>query len=175
MTTLTRERLQQRMGGLDVLAAMNGLRRDGTMVPFAEFLFDDDRQVCRRAAWVLTKADDKELMALLPLQQRLIDRALHTDDSSLCRLILNLLERMPMDVETMRTDLLDFCLDHMMTPGNPPGVQSLCMKIAHRMCSAYPELAAEFRMALENMEDVYYTPGVISLRRKLLGRQAAQR
>lgn len=163
-------RLKECRGVRDVLALMEEVRAEGSFLSFAEYLFDEDERVHRQAAWVLTKATDKELLQLLPMQQRLIDLVMQTTDSSLCRLTLNLIERMPMDSETMRTDFLDFCLDHMMQPGEFPGVQTLCMKMAYRMCSAYPELATEFRLTLENMDEACYPICVQSLRRKFLGR-----
>lgn len=161
-------RLRACKGVRDVLAMMAEVRADGSLLSFAEYLFDVDERVCRQTAWVLTKATDEELLQLLPMQQRLIDLAMQTTDSSLCRITLNLIERMPMDVETMRTDFLDFCLNHMMLPNEYPGVQSLCMKLAHRMCSVYPELTEEFRLTLENMDEDYYTSAIKGLRRKLL-------
>jgi hypothetical protein len=165
---MMRERLRACRGVPDVLAILSEVRSDGSLLSFAEYLFDDDGRVRRHAAWVLTKCSDDELLRLLPLQQRLTDLALQTDDSSLCRLTLHLLERMPMEKESMRTDLLDFCLSHMQLPNEFPGVQTLCMKIAHRACSAYPELTAEFRRILENWNEAYYTPAILGLRRKLL-------
>lgn len=161
-------------GVRDVLTLMAEVRADDSLISFARYLFDDDERVHRHAAWVLTKATDDELLQLLPMQQRLIDLVLQTSDNSLCRLTLNLLERMPLDSETMRTDLLDFCLSHMMLPSETPGVQSLCMKLAHRMCSAYPELAEEFRLTLVNMDENFYTSAIRSLRRKMLKIQIAR-
>ena len=69
---------------------------------------------------------------------------------------------------TLRTDFLDFCLEHMASVGEPPGVQALCMKLAFRMCQFYPELSEELRRTLESMDADSYKPAVVGLIKKIL-------
>ena len=73
-----------------------------------------------------------------------------------------------MQEHTLRTDFLDFCLEHMASVGEPPGVQALCMKLAFRMCQFYPELSEELRRTLESMDADSYKPAVVSLIKKIL-------
>lgn len=167
---ISRNRLQGRLGALDVREAIREIQREDSLLSFVDYLYDPDPRVCRHAAWVLTKVDKEQLLQLQTQRQRLTDLVLQTPDRSLCRMVLNLLERMPIDEESLRTDLLDFCLAHMLSPDEPSGVQALCMKIAHHITRLYPELKEEFRLTLEAMDECYYTPGVTSLRRKLLRR-----
>ena len=68
----------------------------------------------------------------------------------------------------MRTDFLDFCLDHAIAVDESPGIQSLCMKLAFRMCRFYPELQEELLRILQAMEITYYKPSVKSVRNKIL-------
>ncbi len=49
-----------------------------------------------------------------------------------------------------------------------PGVQTLCMKLAYRMCSFYPELMDELKLTLETMAIEYYKPAVKGLRQRIL-------
>ena len=49
-----------------------------------------------------------------------------------------------------------------------PGIQTLCMKLAYRMCSFYPELMDELKRTLEAMEIDYYKPAVKCLRKRIL-------
>ena len=49
-----------------------------------------------------------------------------------------------------------------------PGIQSICMKLAFRMCSFYPELKEELKRTLETMEMDYYKPAVKGVRNKIL-------
>ena len=78
---------------------------------------------------------------------------------------------LPMDSELMRTDFLDFCLLHMHMPEEPPGVQSLCMKLAHRMCLPYPELLHEFYETLSLMQPEDCKPGMKHLINKMKNQQ----
>ena len=46
--------------------------------------------------------------------------------------------------------------------------QTLCMKLAFRMCTFYPELMDELKRTFEAMEIDYYKPAVKGLRKKIL-------
>lgn len=132
------------------------------------FMHDEDYQVARNALWGLTKATDEELSQLQPMQDVLINLALQTQNSSVRRLSLNLVERLQMKEEDLRTDFLDFCLEHMVDVEEFPGIQSLCMKLAFRMCKFYPELMEELKRTVEGMEIEYYKPAVKCVRTKIL-------
>ena len=122
----------------------------------------------RNALWGLTKASKKELSQLETIKDSLIDLAMTTANSSVRRLSLNIVERLRMEEDEVRTDFLDFCFEHMTDIQEFPGIQSLCMKLAYRMCSFYPELMGELRRTIEAMEIEYYKPAVKSLRSRIL-------
>lgn len=132
------------------------------------FAHNPDYQVTRNALWGTTKASDEELLQLLPIMDELIDLALDTDNQSIRRNALNIVNRLPMTEEELRTDLLDFCLEHMSLPGEYPSIQALCMKIAHRICSFYPELMEELLRTIKAMDMEYYQPAVKSVARRIL-------
>ena len=84
------------------------------------------------------------------------------------QLTLNIIERLEINDEDLQTDFLDFCLEHMVSIEEFPGVQTLCMKLAYRMCSFYPELMDELKLTLETMAIEYYKPAVKGLRQRIL-------
>ncbi|MBR3413177.1 MAG: hypothetical protein IKG81_10875 [Bacteroidales bacterium] len=129
-------------------------------------LFHPDSRVARNAAWVLTHKTTSEIQTLP--HDPLIELATTTSDTSLRRLVLNLVERQPLDKENLRTDFLDFCLTHMIMLEEPPGVQALCMKLVYRMCSFYPELLHEFYATLNLMQTEHHKPGLTHLIKKYL-------
>ena len=115
-----RMRLAQPRVGIEMaLEAYAWLKRSGDFVAFVALLHDGDTHVARNAAWVLTKATDRELSQLLPALDELIDIALSTSNDSLRRLTLNLIVRLPLTKECLRTDFLDFCLDQMVRLQHP--------------------------------------------------------
>ena len=118
--------------------------------------------------WGLTKAKDEELSELQVILNELTDQAMQTGNSSVRRLTLNIIERLKMDEDDLRTDFLDFCFEHMVSIEEFPGIQTLCMKLAYRMCSFYPELMDELKRTLEAIEIDYYKPAVKSLRKRIL-------
>jgi hypothetical protein len=93
---------------------------------------------------------------------------MQTENSSVRRLTLNVIYRLKMDEEDLRTDFLDFCLEHMADVEEFPGIQSICLKLAFRMCQFYPELMDELKRTLEAMEIDYYKPAVKGVRNKIL-------
>ena len=118
--------------------------------------------------WGLTKATGEELSELQVLLNELIDQAMQTENSSVRRLTLNIIERLTLEEDDLRTDFLDFCFEHMVSIEELPGIQTLCMKLAYRMCSFYPELMDELKRALEAMDIEYYKPAVKCLRKRIL-------
>lgn len=130
-------------------------------------IHDEDPVAARNAAWAMTHLSDDRIFLLQPRQNEFIDLAMHTDSTPLRRLLLNIIERQAFDEQTLRTDFLDFCLEHMASPAETPGVQTLCMKLAHRFCNFYPELMKEFTEILQMM-DSDYAICVKCLRKKML-------
>ena len=145
------------------------IRAEGDFLGFARrYVFDSDYRVARSALWGLTKAKDEELSELQVTLNELTDQAMKTENSSVRRLTLNIIERLKMDEDDLRTDFLDFCFEHMVSIEEFPGIQTLCMKLAYRMCSFYPELMDELKRTLEAIEIDYYKPAVKSLRKRIL-------
>ena len=145
------------------------IRAEGDFLGFARrYVFDSDYRVARSALWGLTKAKDEELSELQVILNELTDQAMQTENSSVRRLTLNTIERLKMDEDDLRTDFLDFCFEHMVSIEEFPGIQTLCMKLAYRMCSFYPELMDELKRTLEAIEIDYYKPAVKSLRKRIL-------
>ena len=57
---------------------------------------------------------------------------------------------------------------HMVSIEEFPGIQTLCMKLAYRMCTFFPELMDELKRTLEAMEIDDYKPAVKCLRQRIL-------
>lgn len=167
--SITRERLQQTFSEGGAQEIYQEVKSGGDFLGFArKYAFDEDYKVARSALWGLTKAKDDELLELQVILDELIDQAMNTDNSSVRRLTLNVIERLPMKVEDMRTDFLDFCFEHMVKGDEFPGVQTICVKLAYRMSKPYPELMDELRRTLEDMEIDFYKPAVKGIRNKIL-------
>ena len=166
---MTRKDLLGSYGEREALAVYNALKPSGDFIGFAQsFMHDEDYQVARNALWTLTKATDEELSSLQPILNELIDLAITTDNSSVRRLSMNVIERLKITEDNLRTDFLDFCFDHAIDPAEYPGIQSLCMKLAFRMAVFYPELKGEFMRIVEDMDMQCYSPAVKSVRNRIL-------
>ena len=166
---ITEERLRQTFSEGGAQEIYQEVKAVGDFLGFArQYAFSQDYLVARSALWGLTKASKEELSQLQVIQNEFIDQAMQTDNSSVRRLSLNVVGRLELKEEDLRTDFLDFCFEHMMDVEEYPGIQSVCMKLAFRMCSFYPELMDEMKRTLETMEIDYYTPAVKCVRNRIL-------
>lgn len=134
---------------------------------FNEMLTGEGREAYY-AAWVLTHLPAGDNDAIAVHREELTALAIATQDTSLRRLALVLLERLEWGIDDVRTDLLDFCLEHMMLPEEPYGVKSLCMKLAYQQCRHYPELKEELRQSLLLLRPEELGSGVKHTRNKIL-------
>ena len=166
---ITSERLKQTFSEGGAQEIYQEVKAHGDFLGFARrYIFDSDYRVARSALWGLTKATNEELSELQVVLNELIDQAMQTENSSVRRLTLNTIERLTLDEDDLRTDFLDFCFEHIVSIEEFPGIQTLCMKLAYRMCTFYPELMDELKRTLEAMEIDYYKPAVKSLRKRIL-------
>ena len=166
---ITSERLRQTFSEGGAQEIYQEVKATDDFLGFARrYVFDSDYRVARSALWGLTKATNEELSDLQVILNELIDKAMQTENSSVRRLTLNIIERLTLEEDDMRTDFLDFCFEHMVSVEEFPGIQTLCMKLAYRMCTFYPELMDELKRTLEAMEIDYYKPAVKCLRNRIL-------
>ena len=166
---ITSERLRQAFSEGGALKIYEEINSKGDFLGFAQrYAFDTDYRVARSALWGLTKATNEELSELQVILNELIDQAMQTKNSSVRRLTLNIIERLKMEEDDLRTDFLDFCFEHMVSFEELPGIQTLCMKLAYRMCSFFPELMDELKRTVEAMEIDYYKSAIKSLRKRIL-------
>ena len=166
---INEERLRAAPGEEEAQTIYHEVAAKGDFVGFAQhFAYHEDPKIARNALWTLTKASDNELAQLQGMLNGLINLAMTTEASSVRRLSLNIVERLKMGEEDLRTDFLDFCLSHMVDIGEFPGIQTLCMKLAYRMCGFYPELMGEFMRTVEGLRADYYKPAVKCLRNRIL-------
>ena len=165
---ITSERLNQTFSEGGAQEIYQEIKAKGDFLGFAQrYAFDTDYRVARTALWGLTKAKDEELSELKVIYNELIDQAMQTENSSVRRLTLNIIEKLKMDEDDLRTDFLDFCFEHMVSIEQFPGAQTLCMKLAFRMCTCDPELMDELKRTLEAMEIDYYKPAIKCLRKRI--------
>ena len=165
---ITSERLNQTFSEGGAQEIYQEIKAKGDFLGFAQrYAFDTDYRVARTALWGLTKAKDEELSELKVIYNELIDQAMQTENSSVRRLTLNIIEKLKMDEDDLRTDFLDFCFEHMVSIEEFSGIQTLCMKLAFRMCTFYPELMDELKRTLEAMEIDYYKPAIKCLRKRI--------
>lgn len=139
---------------------------------FATMLQGEGREA-RNAAWTLTHLPRGGTEYINTYRSELVARALTTTESSLRRLSLTLLERLTWEKEDVRTDLLDFCLLHLVNADETYGVRALCAKLAWQQCRHYPELCDELRQTLLILDPTTLKPGLKHTWKKTLNNTQA--
>lgn len=147
--------LSQRLGADDI----KRLSQTADKETLYALMFDADKRLSENAAWILTHLPKAANPWIATKRDELIREAMQTQSTTKCRLCLNLLERLDYAQDDIRTDFLDFCLERAVSPAYQPGIQSLCMKIAYKMCRHYPELSEELKSLLESVEPEYFSAG----------------
>ena len=155
--------LSGRISGGDARALAGGIFKEELL----QLLFDEDKRTSDNAAWVLTHLPKTADAWLAEHQNALIDEAMCTTSTTKRRLIMNLLERTPFEVDSIRTDFLDFCFNAMLS-NEPIGVKSLAIKLTYAQSKFYPELIEEFNTALRMMEPEVLPAALKHLRGKML-------
>lgn len=132
-----------------------------------QLIFDEDDFVSYQALWVCTHFSSAEIEWLSQKQNELINAALSCPHSGKRRLLLNLIYQQPVS-DPPRVDLLDFCMERMISREESTGVKSVCMKLAYELTRSIPELQQELRTLLEMMEPELLSPALRSAWRNVL-------
>ena len=155
---------------IDDIKALSKRAHDDTEVRERLFrtMFSSEGKEASNAAWALTHLPPSDNEYIAAHREALVHLALCTPNTSLRRLSMVLLERLEWGIDDVYTELLDFCLEHMILPDEPYGVKALCIKLAYQQCRHYPELKAELRQVLLLMEHTEMGPGLRNARKKIL-------
>lgn len=164
------ELLEDRIGKRQVecVASMcSGCVSDKMKAELFTFVTSDNERVGYNALWIFTHMSRQDLAWLLPRRNDLIDRLLSISHIGQQRLILTLLDSLALTQEDLRTDYLDFCISGINST-KPYAIRALCLKQAFMQCRLYPDLMNELKAEIEEMENGEMSPGLQSVRRRVL-------
>jgi len=130
-------------------------------------IFDEDRKIAWRAAWVCEKVSYLFPEWFMDKRFELRQQIMKCTNPRRKRSLLNLLLYLPIE-EPISVEFLNFCLDCMLSPKEPVAIQALCMKMAYELCKMEPELLPEFKYILENTEPEFYSKGIKVVIRNIL-------
>lgn len=162
-----KEKLSQRIGLDDILEiTFHAQGNKAVKQELYALLSDVNNTIAWQAAWAFTHFSLAENKWLYAKQDELIDAVLTCQHEGIRRLLLTLLYRQPL-TNPPRIDFLEFCLKHALSKDEPPGVKSLCLKLAYELCLLIPELLEEFRLHLDIMPETE-VPSIRCVRKNLL-------
>ena len=124
-------------------------------------IYHKETNISYQALWICTHLPASEKEWLQTKQDELTHEALLCPHSGKRRILLQLLEKLTY-TGSVPVDLFDFCLERMISPKEPPGIQSLCIKIAYKLCLCAPDLTRELMMMMEMVREEVDSPAVHS-------------
>lgn len=120
------------------------------------------------ALWAMTHLASAEAEWFELRQNELTDMLLSASRTSRKRMLLQILKELNFQPETMRTDLLDYCLSKINSECEPHSIRAFSIYVAFKMCRYYPELLSELKDHLSMMSQQPLSPGLTCARRKTL-------
>lgn len=138
-------------------------------IPLLQLTKDNEIKIAWRAIWACEKLCKIHPEWFAPYYEQLILELLASSHDGIKRLRLSILYQLPV-TGTFPVTLFDYCINHMLSPGESIAVQALCMKLAYKLCMQERELLCELKVYLENVEPEYYSVGVRCTRKNILKR-----
>lgn len=132
-----------------------------------QLISDGKTVVSWRAIWVCEKVSELHPGWFVPFYNDILQHLLVCGHDGSKRLLLSILYNIPVPA-SLPVDLLNFCLDHMLSPQESIGVQALSIRMAYQLCKGEPELLQELRLILENTDTEFYSTGVRTTIRNIL-------
>lgn len=131
-----------------------------------DFVRSGDRLTSLNALWAMTHLPQSDSEWLLSLRDSMIDLLLAETDTGKKRMLLQLLRAQEYDIDSIRTDFLDFCMSKINSECEPYAIRCFCIYSAFSMCRHYPELLAELEQHLEMLSYQSLSPGLKSALRQ---------
>lgn len=170
MNTL-REELQANLGIQRINEIYASLQGNKTLLEqLCALSRDSDKKVSANALWVMTHFSKEDSAWLLERYDFLIDSVLETTDEETGkrRMLLSILAKHKFSKESIRTDFLDYCLEHILMAKESIASRCRCMELAYAQCKFYAELMGELGSILEIVGSQPMEPAVKCTRKKVL-------
>lgn len=169
MKSVLRERLSERIGLKDIreiCLSASGPANDSIKHRLYLLITDNNDRVGYNALWIFTHFSDNDKIWLHPRRNELIDLLLKETHDGKKRLLLRILSDIPVTIEDVRSDYLDYCLGKINST-EPYAVRAWSIEQAFGMCRFFPELLDELKEELDMMEYGELSPGLLSARRNI--------
>ncbi|MDE7387553.1 MAG: transcription antitermination protein NusB [Muribaculaceae bacterium] len=122
--------------------------------------YSPDDRVSLNALWCLSLLPRSVSFLTFARRDELIDHLLAGTTTSKRRVIMQLLRGIRYDKDTLRSDLLDYCLSRINSQTELPAVRAYAIYIAYDHCRHYPELLAELASHLDLLATQPLSPGL---------------
>ena len=98
----------------------------------------------------------------------IMDAIQTTTDEKTKRLLMSILLKLKFNTVNIDVKFLNYCLENIVPPKQSCAIRSLCIKLAFKLSTSYPELLTELKMILESMDGYTLNPSVACARKNTL-------
>ncbi len=152
----------------DICMLLHGNDNDYNKDTFYKFIFDSNKRVAENATWILTHLKDSDITFMYFKYDELVEESMKTTSETKRRLLLNIILRIPLYKEKIRTDFLDFCMNNIMNISAPVATRALYIKLSYNQCKFYMELLFELKNILEIMVPEFLSPALKCTRKSII-------
>lgn len=129
-------------------------------------IFQENKQIAWRAAWIIDNATEKYPELLIPHIPAIIDLFLRTNNSSLQRIFTRILIRHKIPDHSIGT-VFDRCFQ-LLSPIHAVAVRANAMQVLYNITEQWPDLKPELAMVIGGMLEEAEDAGIISKAKNLL-------
>lgn len=141
-----------------------GMANDNIKQILYSLIADDNDRIGYNALWILSHFSDADKIWLYSKRNELIDLLLKETHAGKKRLFLRILSDIPITVEDIRSDYLDFCLGKINST-EPYAIRAWALEQAFQMSKFFPELIEELKGEMAMMEYGELSPGLLSAKK----------
>ncbi len=161
---------QRRLSTHDIIAvciATTGRKGNDAKEELYRLTLDADAQTAFNALRIFTHFDSYDLRWFGDKHQELIGRALAETNQGKLRMLLTLLLRLPFYADQLDTAFLDLCVRLFTNTSLPYATRALCMKLAGKQMTPFPELTDELDITIQLLDQEELSPGLLSAKRQV--------
>lgn len=129
---------------------------------------EKDKYLSANTAYIFLHASKATEIWLAGQTSFIMDAVQTITDEKTKRLLMSILLKLKFNTVYIDVKFLNYCLENIVSPKQSCAIRSLCIKLAFKLSTSYPELLTELKMILESIDSYALNPSVASARKNTL-------
>lgn len=117
-------------------------------------------RISSNALWLLSHGKSFIQSKLHHHQDDLITQTIAEQDDTKCRLFTTILLQQPFELQDIRGDFVDFCMQSITQSSVALAIRANCIKLAYEQCRHFPELLQELLETFNHIQSEDFAPSI---------------